>query len=129
MKIEDFKKEATGLKKVQCLNEEVITELKQKNSSAIKTTDELRAALSLSFQNVTSLEKTICEFDIEIKNLNYQLISKDKKIQELETIKNEYNTFQNEHNNCEQIKIEAETLKENYSRLEDHCKLYVFLFL
>ncbi|XP_075215752.1 uncharacterized protein LOC142321494 isoform X2 [Lycorma delicatula] len=115
---ENLKKELNELESLHSCNLLTISELNEKNSTLMINLEEIKHELTLNIYKLDELRKVVSDDKEEIVNLNLELLSKDKIIEELNITVKEYNDFQFAHSNCNEIKEAVDSLINDFCRLE-----------
>ncbi|XP_075210276.1 uncharacterized protein LOC142317605 [Lycorma delicatula] len=126
---ENLRKEVLELKNLQASNKIIISEIGEKNSLLVQNIELSNSELSDLILKNEKLEKILSDKSKEIICLNSSIMSKDKLIDELNGVRNEYKTFQDEHKNCVEVWATMKSLKEGCIRVEEDLKLNFCLII
>lgn len=124
---ENLKKELNELESLYSCNQLTVSELNEKNSILMVNLEEVKHELTLNICKLDEINKVVSDNKKEIVNLNTESLSKDKTIEELNLLVKEYNDLQCAHSNCNEIKEAADSLRNDFCRLEETRNVYVFI--
>ncbi|XP_075215770.1 uncharacterized protein LOC142321494 isoform X4 [Lycorma delicatula] len=120
---ENLKKELNKLEILYSCNQSKISELNEKNSTLtkdfLKVKHESTHNYNIYIYKLDELRNVVSDDKEEIVNLNLELLSKDKIIEELNIVVNEYSDFKSDHSNCNEIKEAVNSLRNDLFMLEE----------
>ncbi|XP_075210278.1 uncharacterized protein LOC142317606 [Lycorma delicatula] len=118
--VESLRTEIHELKNIQTSNQNVISELHEKNSHLIQNIEAFKSELCDSNKKVKELEKKVVNYKNQLTNLNEIIQSKEKRIEELIVIDEEYIDLLESHKKCDKVKVKLESLNEIHTQLLVH---------
>ncbi|XP_075215723.1 uncharacterized protein LOC142321483 isoform X2 [Lycorma delicatula] len=119
---ENLRKEVHELKNLQASNKIIISEINEKNASLVKRIELATSEITALVVKNEELEKILSDKSKEIIGLNSSIMSKDKLIEEINGVRSEYKTFQNEHKNCDEVSATVKFLKQDCIKVEQHLQ-------